>query len=63
MTMRVSTLVTHLRPEEAHSLIECLDQLRDALLQTYGEDIRAMLQEAVASHPSSDADDDGQVPF
>ena len=62
MTMRVSTLITHLRPEQAHTLIECLEQLRDALLQTYGQDIRALLQEAAASHESSDADDD-EVPF
>jgi hypothetical protein len=63
MTMRVSTLVTHLRPQDAHALLEALDQLRDALLKTYGDDIRALLQEAASSQESSDTDDDDEVPF
>jgi hypothetical protein len=61
MTMRVSTLVTHLRPQDALALIECLDQLRDALLQTYGEEIRALLEAAASSQESPYADD--EVPF
>jgi hypothetical protein len=46
MIMRVNTLVTHLRPEDAYSVIEFLDQLRDLLMATYGDEITAMLQEA-----------------
>ncbi|MBI1889495.1 MAG: hypothetical protein HYS18_02485 [Burkholderiales bacterium] len=46
MSMRVNTIVTHLRAEDALTLIEFLDQVREVLAQTYGEDIRAMLQEA-----------------
>jgi hypothetical protein len=60
MTMRTHTLVMHLDAAEAHTLLAFLDQLRDALLQTYGDDIRAMLQQA--SHPPptpADADSGG----
>ena len=46
MSMRVNTIITHLRAEDAHTLIEFLDQVKDALMQTYGDDVKAMLQEA-----------------
>lgn len=46
MSLRVNTLVTYLRAEDALTLIEFLDQLRDMLMRTYGEEIRAMLHEA-----------------
>jgi len=46
MSMRVNTIVTHLRAEEAFALIEFLDQVREVLLRTYGDDVKAMLQEA-----------------
>ena len=42
MSMRIHTIVTHLRPDDAHTLIEFLDQLRAVLMQTYGPDIEAM---------------------
>jgi len=35
-----------LRAEEAHTLIEFLDEVRDTLMQTYGTEIRAILQHA-----------------
>ena len=57
MTLRVNMLVTHLRPEDAYVLIETLDQLRDTLMQTYGDEIRVMLQEA-SSETSRDEGDD-----
>jgi hypothetical protein len=44
--MRVNRIVTHLRPEEAYTLVEFLDQLREVLMQTYGKEISTMLQEA-----------------
>lgn len=65
MSMRVNTLYTYLQPEDVHTLIEFLDQLRDMLMVTYGDEIMAMLQDASLS-PSTrelldiDADD---VPF
>ncbi len=44
--MRVNKIVTYLQPGEAYTLVEFLDQLRDVLMQTYGDDITAMLKEA-----------------
>jgi hypothetical protein len=46
MIMRTNTLVTHLRPEDAYTVVEVLDQLRDLLMATYGGEITAMLQKA-----------------
>lgn len=46
MTMRVIKIVTQLRAEDAHTLIEFLDAVRETLMQTYGREIRAMLREA-----------------
>ncbi len=58
MSMRIHQMVTHLRPEDAYSIVEFLDQLRDMLLQAYGEDIRTMLQEAALEAGSQE--DDGE---
>jgi len=44
--MRVNKIITHLQPGEAYTLVEFLDQLREVLMQAYGDDITAMLQEA-----------------
>jgi hypothetical protein len=49
MTMRIHPFVTHLQPGEAYTLIEFLDQIRDALMQTYGDEINTMLQQASTS--------------
>lgn len=49
MIMRVHQIVTHLRPEDAYTLIEFLDQLRDMLMQTYSDEIRIFLQETQVS--------------
>jgi hypothetical protein len=46
MTMRVLKITTHLRADEAHTLIEFMDQLRAVLIDTYGDEITAMLREA-----------------
>lgn len=46
MSMRVQTIVTHLRAEDAYTLVEFLDQLRAMLMHTYGDEIKVMLQEA-----------------
>ena len=61
MSMRINTIVTHLRPDDAHTLIEFLDQLRTVLMQTYGREIEAMLQECRMQHTGHADDDD--VPF
>lgn len=57
MTMRAHQLVTHLRPEDAYTLIEFLDQLRALLMDAYGEEVTAMLQQA-SPHSSGERSDD-----
>ena len=61
MSMRINTIVTHLRPDDAHTVIEFLDQLRTLLTQTYGREIEAMLAECCTQHVASAAEED--VPF
>lgn len=46
MTLRVHKLATHLRAEDAYTVIELLDQLRDVLMAVYGDEIADMLREA-----------------
>ena len=46
MTRRVHKLATPLRADEAYTLIEFLDQLREVLMEAYGDEITALLQEA-----------------
>jgi hypothetical protein len=58
MSMRVNKLTTYLRPEDAYSIVEFLDQVRDMLLQTYGDEIRTMLQETSQRRPDGEFDDD-----
>jgi hypothetical protein len=58
MTMRINTIVTHFRPEDAYTLIEFLDQLRAVLMQTYGDEMRKLLQEASPREPRVECGDD-----
>jgi hypothetical protein len=58
MSMRINKLITYLRPEDAYIVIEFLDQVRDMLLQTYGDQIKTMLQEASQLEPGGEFDDD-----
>ncbi|MES3022379.1 MAG: hypothetical protein V4857_12440 [Pseudomonadota bacterium] len=62
MNMRVNTVITHLRAEDALTLIEFLEQLRDVLARTYGPDIMAMMQQVDAQREAAQAPDD-DVPF
>jgi hypothetical protein len=62
MSMRIHKLTTYLQPEEAHTLVEFLDQLRDTLMQTYGDEIRAMLQEAITTRDVGSVEED-EEPF
>lgn len=61
MTMRAHRIVTHLQPGEAYTLVEFLDQLREVLMQTYGDDITAMLQEASQHDAPTDYGEDDEV--
>jgi membrane peptidoglycan carboxypeptidase len=57
MSMRVNTIITHLRAEDAFTLIEFLDQLRDVLARTYGPDMTAMMQQVKAQQEVAQASD------
>lgn len=54
MSMHIHKLATHLQPEEASTLIEFLDQLREVLMRAYGDDITTMLRQASGSQTSRD---------
>ena len=54
MSMYVHKLITHLSASEALTLIEVLDQLRDGLMEAYGEQIEQMLKEAQAQTYAKD---------
>jgi hypothetical protein len=58
MSMRVGKLTTYLRAEDAYSIVEFLDQVRDMLLLTYGDEIKTMLQEASQRDPREWDDDE-----
>ena len=62
MTMRVNKIVTYLQPREAYTLVEFLDQLREVLMQTYGDDITTMLKEASQNDSLDDYGEEDQ-PF
>ncbi len=46
MTMKVTRLTTYWSIDEAATVIEFLDSLRDALWETYGEQITKMYRDA-----------------
>ena len=58
MSMHVHKLSTHLRPEEAITLIEFLDLLREVLIQAYGDDITELLRQATTvARPRNQSDE------
>lgn len=50
MTMKVTRLTTYWTPDEAATVIDFLDSLREALWETYGEQITKMYQEEHELH-------------
>jgi hypothetical protein len=48
MSTTILRVHTHWNTEEAYSLLELLDTLRDEILEQHGEDIARMLQEDAA---------------
>jgi hypothetical protein len=59
MSMRIFRLPVHLQPEEAHTLLQFIDQLRDELMFHYANDIATMLKQASTRPVSAfDVDDD-----
>jgi hypothetical protein len=61
MSMRVNTFVTHLRPEDAYTIIKFIDQLRDVLMQNYGDDIRMFLQDVMPPPETGIGEEDDEV--
>ena len=47
MSLSITHLPTHWDADEAYTVIAFLDLLRDQLWETYGDDITAMLRDAV----------------
>ena len=43
MSMRIHKLTTYLQPEDAYTIIEFLDQMREILMQSYGDEIKSMM--------------------
>lgn len=62
MSLRILNIVTHLTPADAHALLTLLDDVRDALMMTYGPEIKAMLSEARTTWNPGDAEEDDE-PF
>lgn len=54
MTRQFSQLITHWDADEALSVIQFLDELRDLLWRTYGDDI---LQQQMQLHDHNDRND------
>ena len=65
--MRFMHLKSHWSPEDAHTMLSLLDELRDAIWQAYGDDIMAHCRQE-QSHSTdeldhSNASDDDIIPF
>lgn len=58
MTMKLMQLKTHWNADEAHAVISFLDELRELLWATYGDDIIEMLQDATSHNVQGDDPDD-----
>ena len=56
--MRHTYLTTRWTPEEAHSIIQCLDMLRESLMQTYGSEIAQWLQQQQQATPMTESRDE-----
>jgi hypothetical protein len=68
MTMRFSQLITHWEPDTAYEIIQFLDQLRDALCDTYGEAIAQRQREYAQQYDQDNEEQlemefDDQIPF
>ena len=61
--MRIHHATTYLRLEEALTLVEFLDQLRELLLHRYGDDIKSLLQEASPQMSGSSEGLNNDKPF
>lgn len=58
MSMKFTQLRTHWTADDAYCVIAFLDELRDLLWDSYGDQIIEMQQQATAQPPPSDEPDD-----
>jgi hypothetical protein len=58
MSMKFTQLTTRWTADDAHCVIEFLDELRDVLWASYGDQIIEMQQQASVRPPPSDASGD-----
>lgn len=58
MNMKFTQLTTHWTADDAYCVIAFLDELRDVLWASYGDQIIEMRQQATAQPPPSDERDD-----
>ena len=66
MSLSITHLPTHWDAGEAYTVIAFLDLLRDQLMETYGEEITAMLQDATTAQSNERQialDFDDEPPF
>lgn len=65
MSMKVTKLYTHWNAEEADTVIDFLDTLRDELLGHYGDSIIDMRTRAIAENDTSqvELDFDDEIDF
>jgi len=61
MTMKIVPLTTYWTVDEADTIVAFLDELRDTLWETYGEQIIEMRRNAIVSTDSND--DQTELPF
>jgi hypothetical protein len=61
MSMRIHKLATYLQADQAYTVIELLDQVRAALVEAYGDEIGAMLQQASAPAASESIGGDEEL--
>lgn len=61
MTMKIARLTTHWDADEAHTIIEFLDELRDQLCEIYGDAIIDLLRHG-ATNPIDD-EHQTELPF
>jgi hypothetical protein len=53
MNMRIHRLATYMQAQEAYTVVEFLDQLREVLMHAYGEEITRMLAAQTGVAPIS----------
>ncbi len=67
MTLKITRISTHWEAEDACTVIQFLDELRDQLWEVYGDQVTDMLREASESRPENtdqrELEFDDEIPF